>query len=171
MSYVVVRVWVSRFKKTSPGHASLALRPDSRTPQDGYISFAPKQEGSVYGPGEFFTYDHDQRHYGRTKDDGPRGYWIANIHGLDVARMIRAFARNNRHAQTYSLFNECATQVHRYLKIGGGDKYAGLWARNALLCWSPDDVEDYARSIVANTRRLGSTSRQYVGAGTVFMKN
>ena len=72
------------------------------------------------------------------------------------------------HSETYSLFNECATQVHRYLKIGGGDSYAGTWSKHVIGFWSPDDVEDYAKSIVNHTRRLGSTGHKFRGAGTVF---
>jgi hypothetical protein len=170
MSHVIVRVWVSRFKKTSPGHASLAIHPHSRTALDGYVSFAPAKSGSIYGPGKFYPYDHDAEEYGASKDVSPRGCWVGKIYGLDVARMMEAFLRDSRRAQTYSLFNECATQVHRYLAIGGGDRYAGIWTRNAVAFWSPDDVEDYARSIVHHTRRLGSTSHLHVGAGTVFRR-
>ena len=168
MSYVIVRVWVSRIRKTSPGHASLAIRPSARNAHQGYVSFAPIKSGSVHGPGKFYPLEHDLGEYNRPTDDGTRGCWIGKIHGLDTHRMLSAFLRDQRHAQTYSLFNECATQVHKYLAIGGGDKFASRWSRNVVLCWSPDDVEDYARSIVAHTRHLGSHGRKIVGAGTVF---
>jgi len=168
MSYVTVRVWVSRIRKKSPGHAALAILPHSRTPADGYVSFAPVTSGSVYGPGKFYSFAHDRDEYDKPTDDGPRGCWVAKIYGLDTHKMMDHFMRDSKHSQIYSLFNECASQVHKYLVIGGGDKFAGRWARNALLCWSPDDVEDFARSIVAHTRQLGSTGHKFVGAGTVF---
>ena len=109
------------------------------------MSFAPIKSGSVHGPGKFYPLEHDLEEYNRPKNDGPRGCWIGKIHGLDTHRMLHAFLRDQRLAQTYSLFNECATQVHKYLAIGGGDKFASRWSRNAILCWSPDDVEDYWR--------------------------
>jgi hypothetical protein len=168
MSYVTVRVWVSRFRKTSPGHASLAIFPHSSTAHDGYVSFAPVVSGSIYGPGKFYPLEHDVAEYSTPSDDPTRGYWIGKIHGLDAHKMMHRFSHDNRHGQTYSLFNECATQVHKYLAIGGGDRHSGLWARNAMIFWSPDDVEDYARSIVAHTRHLGSTGHKIVGAGTIF---
>ena len=167
MSHVIVRVWVSRMKKTSPGHASLAIRPQASNPQEGYVSFAPIKSGSVYGPGKFYSLAHDLNEYDKPTDDGARGCWVGRIYGLDTDKMMKAFSQINQ-MQVYSLFNECASQVHKYLVIGGGDKFASRWSRNALLCWSPDDVEDYARSIVTNTRHLGSYGQKVVGAGTVF---
>jgi len=124
MSSVIVRVWVSRIKKSSPGHASLGILPKARNAQSGYVSFAPVKSGSVYGPGRFYTLDHDLDHDSRATNDGVRGYWVGKIYGLDTAAMLKAFSRDNQHAQTYSLFNECASQVHKYLAIGNGDKYA-----------------------------------------------
>ena len=44
-SYVIVRVWVSRIRKTSPGHTSLAIRPLARDAAQGYVSFAPVKSG------------------------------------------------------------------------------------------------------------------------------
>ncbi len=167
MSHVIVRVWVSRIKKTSPGHASLAIHPHAQSAQEGYVSFAPIKSGSVYGPGKFYTLAHDLDEYDKPTNDGARGCWIGKIYGLDTDKMMKAFTKDN-HTQVYSLFNECASQVHKYLQIGGGDKFATRWSRNALVCWSPDDVEDYARSIVDHTRHLGSTGNKVVGAGTVF---
>lgn len=167
MSYVTVRVWVSRVRKVSPGHAALAIFPGSRTVGDGYISFAPVKSGSVYGPGKFYPLEHDLEEYQNCTDDPARGCWVGKIYGLNPHKMFDSLRRHTKHAQVYSLFNECATQVHRYLKIGGGDTHAGLWARNALVCWSPDDVEDYARSIVNHTRHLGSSAEKIVGAGTL----
>jgi hypothetical protein len=168
MSYVIVRVWVSRIRKISPGHASLAIFPHSTVPHNGYVSFAPVKSGSVYGPGKFYPFAHDRAEYIHPKDDKPRGCWIGKIYGLDTEKMMRQFLHDQRRPQTYSLFNECATQVHRYLVEGGGDQFASLWSRHAVLAWSPDDVEEYARSIVEHTRRLGSDCRKIRGAGTVF---
>ena len=167
MSHVIVRVWVSRLKKTSPGHASLAIRPQATDAQEGYVSFAPIKSGSAYGPGMFYSLAHDLNEYDKPTDDGARGCWIGKIFGLDTDKMLKAFSQNN-HTQVYSLFNECASQVHKYLEIGGGDKFASRWSRNALVCWSPDDVEDYARSIVSQTSKLGSTGQKVIGAGSVF---
>ncbi|HEV3117570.1 MAG TPA: hypothetical protein VGY58_10980 [Gemmataceae bacterium] len=168
MSYVIVRVWVSRVRKVSPGHASLAIFPHSSVALNGYVSFAPVKSGSIHGPGKFYPFAHDRAEYMCATDDGVRGCWTGKIYGLDAKKMMREFLRDQRRAQTYSLLNECATQVHRYLVVGGGDRLASAWARRAVLFWSPDDVEDYARSIVAHTRRLGSFGHKVVGAGTLF---
>ena len=169
MSYVIVRVWVSRVKEKSPGHASLAILPHAKVPQTGYVSFAPVKSGSVYGRGKFYDFQHDHAEYMVARgNEPPRGCWTGKIFGLDTDKMMHHFQKDNKHAQTYSLLNECATQVHKYLVIGGGDKFANTWSKHALLCWSPDDVEDYARSIVENTRTLGPHGHKHVGAGTVF---
>ena len=159
---VTVYVWVSLVSAKSPGHAALSIRPSAERPLDGYVSFAPKASGSIYGPGHFFDRAHDTEHYSK------RGVWIGTIYGLDVDKMTRQFRIDCRAPQTYSPFNECANVVHRYLAIGGGDELAGRWSRHALLTWSPDDVEDYARSIVENTTRLGSTGTKRRGEGTMF---
>lgn len=169
MSYVTVWVWVSRIQKRSPGHAALAIVPDAGKPAEGYVSFAPQQSGSVHGPGKFYTHEDDKHHYIAPDDDGARGLYKAMIFGLDTRKMLRHFHRDQEMPQTYSMRNECATQVHRYLKIGGGDQFASWWSRNLIVpVWSPDDVEDYARSIVKNTRHLGSSDEKIIGAGTIF---
>jgi hypothetical protein len=168
MSYITVRVWVSRIRKTSPGHTSLAIFPHARTPEEGYISFAPVESGSISGPGKYYDFQHDRDEYLASSDDKPRGYWIGWIFGLDAQRMWRHLVHHIQHPPHYSLFNECATQVHHYLVIGGADKYASWWSRNVLLAWSPDDVEDYAKSVIAHTRHLGSREHKVKGAGTVF---
>lgn|GEM_PF-1267269 len=169
MSYAIVRVWVSRFKMVSPGHASLAIYPHSKKSQNGYISFAPVKSGSVYGPGKFYPLSHDEAEYMRQNDNGMvRGCWIGHIFGLDQQKMLKHFRHASQHTQTYSLMNECASQVHRYLSIGGGDKFASWWSRNVVLTWSPDDIEDYAKSIVESTQKKGSFGVKVVGAGTVF---
>jgi hypothetical protein len=136
--------------------------------QDGYVSFAPVQSGSVYGPGRFYPLSHDIDEYDKPADDGARGYWIGRIFGLDTVAMMKELQRSNRYSQMYSVTNECATQVHKNLRLGGGDRFAGLWSRHAIAFWSPDDVEDYAKSIVAHTRHLGSYGIKVIGAGTVF---
>lgn len=168
MSFVTVRVWVSRLKKTSPGHASLALFPHSHSPQTGYISFAPARSGNISGPGKYYDYHHDFGSYSTPSDDKSRGCWIGTIYGLDVEKMWQHYSQQLSSPPWYSIMNECATQVHEYLVIGGGDKYASWWARNAIGFWSPDDVEDYAKSIIKNTRELGSKEQKIVGAGTIF---
>lgn len=166
MSYVKVFVWVSLLRARSPGHAAMALFPQARTPEDGYISFAPSEQGSISGPGKWFTLDHDLGEYA-----GPhhvRGVWIGKIYGLNVQAVHHAFKHHLHHPPHYNLFNECASQVHRYLQIGGGDRLASWWSRKVLLTWSPDDVEDYAKSIIRQTRHLGSHGQQIVGEGTIF---
>src|SRR4051794_7738203 len=92
--YVTVRVWVSRVRKRSPGHASLALFPHSRTFQDGYVSFAPVVSGSVQGPGKFYPLDHDEAEYVAPDDDGPRVVWVGKIFGLDVPKMWQQFQKD-----------------------------------------------------------------------------
>jgi hypothetical protein len=169
MSYVTVWVWVSRIKKRSPGHAALAIMPGAAKPAEGYVSFAPQESGSIRGPGKFYSSEDDKRHYFTPDDDGPRGLYKAMIFGLDTAAMLRQFQRDQELPQLYSPLNECATNVHRYLKLGGGDRYASWWSRNLIVpIWSPDDVEDYARSIVKGTRHLGSSDEKIAGAGTIF---
>ena len=116
MSHVTVRVWVSRVREWSPGHVSLAIRPGARNVHNGYVSFAPVRKGSIYGPGKFYTLDDDLKEYGRTHHDGPRGHWVGKIHGLDAAKMLDHLRRDSRHALIYSPRNECANQVHKYLK-------------------------------------------------------
>ena len=168
MSYVVVRVWVSRFRKMSPGHVSLAITPKSTKPEDGYVSFAPAQQGRISGPGRFYSSADDYGEYVQPSDDPPRGCWIGKIYGLDAASMLSSFQQAIKHPTHYSPFNECATQVHRYLVIGGADRFASRWSRNVIATWSPDDVEDYAKSIVHHTRGLGSVGHKFVGAGTIL---
>ena len=160
--YVTVYVWVSLLSARSPGHVALSLLPFSKTPADGYVSFAPRKAGNVYGPGHFYSRAHDTRHYAK------RGVWVGKIYGLDVAKMTRQFSVDWKQPSTYSLLNECASVVHRYLKLGGGDDFAGAWSRVALITWSPDDAEDYARSIVKNTAHLGSFGVKSRGEGTIF---
>lgn len=164
MDYVVVRVWVSLVKASSPGHAALAIRPTAQLPDEGYVSFAPQKSGSVYGPGKFYPWEHDKKHY----VDTGRGVWTGHIFGLDVPKMLRQFLNDLAQPQTYSIFNECATNVRRYLALGGGDKFASAWSRNVVGFWSPDDVEDYARSIIKNTQQLGSFGIKTKGQGTLF---
>lgn len=168
MSFVTVRVWVSRLKMHSPGHASLALFPQSITPSTGYISFAPEKSGSVNGKGKFYDYQHDFENYNNSSDTGARGCWIGTIYGLDINKMWKEFSKHLSNPPWYSIRNECATQVHHYLELGGGDQFASRWSRNAIGFWSPDDVEDYAKSIIKNTIHLGSKEQKVVGAGTIF---
>lgn len=160
---VTVYVWVSLLKANSPGHAALSMGPAAATPQSGYLSFAPRVAGSAHGPGHFYSRAHDVEHYAK------RGVWIGTIYGLDVDSMMRSFHQERMTPPTYSLLNECSTVVHRYLAIGGGDKLASQWSRTLLVnVWSPDDVEDYARSIVNATATLGSQGIQRRGEGTIF---
>lgn len=169
-SYVTVFVWVSHVGSTSPGHAALALRPNAQTPQAGYVSFAPLEQGTISGPGHFYTKDHDIEHYGSISLSSKerRGVWIANLYGLNIALMIQRLERDLLDAPQYSIANECATTVHRYLQIGGGDQFASWWSSHVMGFWSPDDVEDYARSIADNTKTLGSNYQKYSGVGTVW---
>lgn len=164
MNYVIVRVWVSLLKSKSPGHASLAIVPTAKTPEEGYVSFAPLKSGSMHGPGKFYSWDDDHRHYVGTN----RGVWTGFIFGLDQQAMLQRFKSDLAQPQIYSIFNECATNVHRYLEHGGANRFASLWSRNALFFWSPDDVEDYARSIVNGSQHLGSQGVKTKGKGTVF---
>ena len=169
MGFVTVSVWVSRIKKTSPGHVAMMINEKSRIPEDGYVSFAPVKSGSVYGPGKFYSYSDDEEHYIDTMAKGSelRGCWVGKIYGLNTDWMMEQFRIDQKQPPTYSIANECATTVHRYLQIGGGDEHAGIWSRNVLGFWSPDDVEDYARDIVKHTHQLGSRGHKTVGAGTI----
>ena len=120
----------------------------------------------------FLFWEHDVEHYGdiqRNPGMG-RGLWVGDIYGLDVDRMKRQFDQDRKNPPHYSIGNECAMTVHRYLQLGGGDDFASWWSRNVIGFWSPDDVEDYARSIVKATRDQGhpSIGRKYKGEGTVI---
>ena len=159
---VFVYVWVSLVKAKSPGHAAMALTQESTCFDDGYISFAPKVSGCIDGPGKFYDRHHDKKHYQN------RGLWVGEIHGLDVDAMWQRWNRDRQRSHHYSIRNECATVVHRYLKAGGGDQFATWWSSKVLAFWSPDDVEDYARSIIQSTHRLGSNGKKFRGEGTVF---
>ena len=167
-SYCTVRVWVSRFwtlrNIMSPGHVALRIMPEAKTPEAGYVSFAPEEHGALHGRGKFYTYDDDLCHYiapnadefvkrfqteemmkgskeGREKllklreeaedlqKDGPRGCWTGVIYGLDIKAMLKWFQNHSGH-QCYSMFNECATQVHHCLVAGGGDDYASWLGKN-----------------------------------------
>jgi len=168
-AYVKVFVWVSLIKVKSPGHAALALRPNAKTPESGYVSFAPLNSGSISGDGNFYSWDEDAQHYGHIEETGKgRGLWIGEIYGLDIEAMERLFLQELANPPRYSISNECATTVHRLLQAGGGDRYASWWSRNVVGFWSPDDVEDYSKSIVNNTVSRGSRSQKYSGDGTLF---
>ncbi len=169
-SFVTVFVWVSLVKAVSPGHAAISLHPEAKIPEEGYVSFAPLEEGSISGPGCFYPKNHDMQHYGSIESPPGerRGVWTANLYGLDVNAMYQQLRIDLKNVPHYSISNECATTVHRYLQIGGGDQFASWWSRNVLGFWSPDDVEDYARSIAENTRNLGSNFRKHSGQGTLW---
>lgn len=170
-SHVTVFVWVSHIKSTSPGHAAIALQPGAETPQAGYVSFAPLTEGNIDGPGKFYPKSHDIKHYGTVSQTSNerRGVWIANLYGLNITSMMKRLESDLSSVPNYSISNQCATTVHRYLQIGGGDQFASWWSSHVVGgIWSPDDVEDYAKSIADNTKNLGSNYKKYSGVGTVW---
>ncbi len=158
-------------RKFSPGHASLAILPNSSRPEDGYVSFAPAKPGSVYGLGEFFDFEEDLDHYVKSSDDGPRGIWIGKIYGLDQHKMLRHFSAASM-SQTYSPTNEFPRDPSSPLSPASvAETNLPVYGRGRSIVpiWSPDDVEDYARSIIAGTRKLGSVVGIKVrGAGTMF---
>jgi len=158
---VRVYVWVSHIQSGSPGHAALQIG-GGKTPDDGYVSFAPEVQGSVSGPGKFYDKSHDDKHY------NGRGVWIGTIWGLDIAAMRIKLREEYKGGMHYSYRNECATTVKRILIKGGGDKLASWWSRKNVGPISPDDVEDFARSIVENTKPNGSYSEKINGVGTTM---
>jgi len=160
MSQVTVYVWVSLLKAQSPGHAALSIDGASY-PSSGYVSFAPLQSGSISGAGNFYDRFHDDEHY------KGRGVWIGTIIGLDTTKMLEQIKADVAAAPAYGPMNQCATTVRRYLKLGGGDAFASRWSRNSIPPISPDDVEDYAKSIVAGTRQSGSTGQTIRGKGSL----
>lgn len=129
-------------------------------PKEGYISFAPLVEGSIRGAGKFFDRFHDDEHY------KGRGLWVGHIYGLNTDEMMKQLQADIGSPPAYGPLNECATVVRRYLKAGGGDEFASWWSRNNIPPISPDDVEDFARSIVGNTKDKGSSERTIRGAGS-----
>ena len=171
-SHVTVFVWVSHIKSKSPGHAASALQPGAETPQAGYVSFAPLTEGDMDGPGKFYPKSHDIKHYGTVSQTSNerRGVWIANLYGLNITQMMKRLENDLSSVPNYSVpKNQCATTVHRYLQIGGADPLASWWSSHVVGgIWSPDDIEDYAKSIAENTKNLGSNYKKYSGVGTVW---
>jgi hypothetical protein len=160
VQFVRVYVWVSLIKARSPGHAALSIG-DAIYPSEGYVSFAPAVSGSISGAGKFYDRNHDTSYYAR------RGVWIGTIYGLDTAAMLHAISKEVASPPAYGAFNECATTVRRILKIGGGDTHASWWSSWNTHPISPDDVEDYASSIVDNTKTIGSSAVRIRGEGTI----
>lgn len=161
MHEVTVYVWVSLIKAGSPGHAAMSINLAS-LPENGYISFAPEESGSISGAGKFFDRAYDVEHYKN------RGVWTGTIYGLDTDKMLNQLKADLASPPAYGVFNECATVVRSYLKLGGGDQFASWWSRNNLPPISPDDVEDYAKSIIKGTQDKGSYGFKTVGEGTLF---
>lgn len=164
MGFVNVFVWVSlvkgqKIKDISPGHAAMSINNASR-PDQGYISFAPLKSGNINGPGKFYSWEEDQKHYKK------RGLWLGRIFGLDTEKIKTQLAKDIATPPIYNLGNECATTVHRYLKLGGGDKFASKWSQTIFVFITPDDVEDYAKSIVAGTKDKGSYGGSIIGEGS-----
>ena len=158
---VRVYVWVSHIQSRSPGHAALQIERGT-TPDAGYVSFAQEVQGSVSGPGKFYDKSHDEKHY------KGRGVWIGTIWGLDTVAMGEQLRKEYEGGMHYGARNECATTVKRILSIGGGDKLASWWSRENVGPISPDDVEDFARSIVEKTKPNGSYSEKINGVGTTM---
>lgn len=158
---VIVYVWVSLTKSGSPGHAAMEIG-FGTTPATGYISFAPLQEGSMSGAGKFYDKAHDNEHY------KGRGLWIGYIYGLDTGKMLTKLATDIAAPPHYGPLNECATTVRTYLVAGGGDGFASWWSSWSLGgVVSPDDLEDYAKSIIARTKDKGSYERSVRGEGSL----
>lgn len=159
---VRVYVWVSHIQSGSPGHAAIQIECGT-TPATGYVSFAPEVQRSISGPGKFYDKSHDDEHY------SSRGVWIGTIWGLDTENMRKQLRKEYEGGMHYHVLNsQCATMVKRILSIGGGDKLASWWSRNNVGPISPDDVEDFARSIVEKTKPNGSYSEKINGLGTTM---
>lgn len=80
--------------------------------------------------------------------------------------MLRQIQAEVDRPPAYGPMNECATTVRRFLKLGGGDQFASWWSRNNVPPITPDDVEDYASSIVSNTKANGSYQTSIKGEGS-----
>lgn len=157
---VKVYVWVSLIKSSSPGHAAMEIGRGS-TPETGYVSFAPLVEGSISGAGKYFDKEHDKQHY------AGRGLWKGYIYGLDTEKMLKALKADLASPPHYGPLNECATTVRRYLVEGGGNDLASWWSSWSLGgVVSPDDLEDYAKSIVHATKHIGSFQTTTRGEGS-----
>ena len=158
---VIVYVWVSLVKSGSPGHAAMEIG-GGTTPATGYVSFAPLVEGSISGAGKFFDKEHDRSHY------AGRGLWIGCIYGLDTEKMLQKLKADLASPPAYGPLNECATTVRTYLVEGGGNELASWWSSWSLGgVVSPDDLEDYAQSIVERTRDRGSYDHSVRGEGSL----
>lgn len=79
------------------------------------------------------------------------------IDGLDD-EAIRRWWRQTRiapDAQWCTLGPNCSTTVANALKAGGADKFAPLWTRTNAV-WTPNDVEQFARSVQEGIKKVPS---------------
>lgn len=150
-----VEVLVWRHGHGSPfGHAAIALDVAALTEAQGYLSFHPSAEGLrklLPNAPVFRSRQEDYEEYRKNK------LFDAVLYGLDVEAMRKRYRAWRAGHPTFSAARCCSWLVHHLLEAGGGDEYASWLSSWVIGQWSPDDVKDYAGSIVQHTeKKFGS---------------
>jgi len=150
---IQVYIWPFGGKREAWGHASMHVR-------STYISYWPTGEGRVLSKLHRDIYDAHPIG-GRTLADdiraegGPHRLPIL-LNGLNEDRVISWWHSNFPWAGSRqgppsvpwsSLSWNCSKIVATALKEGGGDKFA-TWSKTWNIVWTPNDVREYAESIV-----------------------
>ncbi len=150
---VTVHIWSFRGKREAWGHASMHVG-------QAYISWWPMGAGrdrskihsDIYSVhpimGRNFADD--------IRDEGIPPNETIRINGLDEGRITTwweriapwSASRSGPPSMPWSTLDwNCSKVVAMALKEGGGDKYAS-WPTTWNVVWTPNDVRDYADSIV-----------------------
>jgi hypothetical protein len=152
----LIRVHVWKKGHGSPfGHTSIALTVAALTPEEGYLSYHPRNaDASMWAkttgtPAVLFWLGQDLVMYDKNLE------FAGFIGGLDVDKMWAWWKQHRKFWTEFDARHKCSSLVHDLLYAGGGDKHAGIWNRNNTI-WSPENVKDYAQEIIANTHERGS---------------
>jgi hypothetical protein len=150
---ISVYIWNFRGKREAWGHASMHVGTD-------YISWWPMGTGRVHSKVHQNVYSAHPREPSLQADidgEGSHPSHTILINGLDEARIIAWWHRTFPWAVSRlgppsvpwsSLGWNCSKIVATGLKEGGGDRFAS-WSKSwALIAWTPNDVREYAESIV-----------------------
>src|SRR6266850_5432451 len=148
---VYVYIWNFRGKREAWGHASARVGTN-------YISWWPM--GSNRVPSKihqiYEAHARPPRFADDVRDEGAQPNFTISIAGLDEGRITNwwyriypwAGKRQGPPAMPWSTLNwNCSKLVAFALKEGGADKFAA-WDKSWNLVWTPNDVREYAQSIV-----------------------